>query len=315
MRILVTGANGFVGRAFCGEAVRRGFEVRGITRSPSILPAGVENIAVGSIDDCASRQDIFTGCDVVVHLAARVHVMRDDSRDPLAEFRRVNTAGTIHLARSAAASGVKRLVYVSSIKVNGEETIGGRVYTEWDAPAPQDPYGISKCEAELALRHVAAETGLEFVIVRPPLVYGAGVKGNFAKMLRAVQRGIPLPLGSVNNQRDLIYVGNLADALIACSTHAAAAGQTYLVSDGETVSTPDLLRFLAEAMGISSRVFPFPPSLLRLAGRVTGMSMQIERLLGDLQINSDKICHDLDWKPPYSMKEGLQKTVGASLQK
>lgn len=303
-KILVTGANGFVGRALCAEAVERGFMVCGVIRSPSDLPTEVESIVVGGIDGNNDWRDTLTGCEVVIHLAARVHVMRDEANDPLAEFRRVNTEGTEHLARCAAASGVKRLVYVSSIKVNGEETRDGHSYSEQDSPAPQDPYGISKWEAEQALQRVAQETGLQVVIVRPPLVYGAGVKGNFAQMMRVVARGIPLPFAWVHNRRDFLYVGNLVDALLVCAMHSAATGQTYLVSDGESVSTPDLLRCLAEAMGVPSRVFPCPLLLLKLAGKLVGKSAQVVRLLGSLQVDSGLIRRELNWHPPYTLQQG-----------
>jgi nucleoside-diphosphate-sugar epimerase len=237
----------------------------------------------------------------------------------------VNVAGTERLARSAAASGVKRLVYVSSIKVNGESTLStstlspspspacGRgeqcIFTASDIPSPQDPYGVSKWEAEQVLHRVAAETGLEIVIVRPPLVYGPGVKGNFAQMLKVLAKGIPLPLASAHNLRSLIYVENLVDALLVCSTHHAAAGQTYLVSDGEDVSTPDLLRQLGNAMGRPARLFPCSPALLKLAGRLLGKADQVERLLGSLQVESGNIRRELNWKQPYSLQQGLQATA------
>lgn len=310
MKTLVTGASGFVGRALCAELARRKCDARGVVREPSgCTGLAGDLVTVGNIGQDTGWSGALAGAEVVIHLAARVHVMRDDSSDPLAEFRRVNTAGTEHLARCAAASGAKRLVYVSSIKVNGEETTGGAAFTEADRPEPQDPYGVSKWEAEQALHRVASETGLEVVIVRPPLVYGLGVKGNFAQMLNVVARRIPLPLGSVCNRRDLIYVGNLVDALIVCAMHPAAAGQTYLVSDGGPVSTPELLRILADAMGVPSRVFPFPPALLKVAGRLVGKSAQVERLLGSLQVDSGKIRRELNWQPPYSMQEGLQATA------
>ena len=237
--------------------------------------------------------------------------MHDTSADPLEEFRKVNLHSTTNLARQAAQAGVKRLVYVSSIKVNGEETREGQKFSETDPPAPQDPYAISKWEAEQALHRVAGETGLEVVIVRPPLVYGPGVKGNFAQMLNVVAKGIPLPFASVRNLRSLIYVGNLADALIACAIHPAAAGQTYLVCDGEDVSTPDLLRQLATGMGVLARLLPCPPALLRLAGKLTGKSHQMGRLLDSLQVDGGKIRRDLGWRPPYTLREGLQNTVAS----
>lgn len=309
LRVLVTGANGFVGRAVCEKLLEQGYSVRGAVRTLA-CPSGVESVKVADIDAETDWSKILSDVDVVIHLAARVHVMQDEAEDPLAEFLRINKAGSEHLARCAAASGVKRMVYVSSIKVNGEKTQNGRRFSDRDSPAPQDPYGISKWEAEQVLQNVACETGLEVVIVRPPLVYGAGVKGNFAQMLHAVRRGIPLPFGSVRNQRDLIYVGNLADALITCAMHPAAAGQTYLLSDNAPVSTPELLRKLAQALGVPSRVFPFPLVLLKVAGRLTGKSMQVDRLLGSLQVDSAKIRRELDWSPPFTLQQGLQKTVG-----
>jgi nucleoside-diphosphate-sugar epimerase len=234
--------------------------------------------------------------------------MHDDVSDPLEEFRRVNVAGTEHLARSAVANGVKRFVYVSSIKVNGEETSAEKKFTEEDRPSPQDPYGISKWEAEQALHRVSQETGLEFVILRPPLVYGPGVKGNFALMLRALSKGLPLPLESVNNLRSLIYVENLVDALILCSEHSAAVGQTYLVSDGQDVSTPVLLRQLGAGMKRTVRLFKCPPSALKLAGSLIGKSAQVDRLLGSLCVDSSKIRRDLHWRSPHTLEMGLHNT-------
>lgn len=251
----------------------------------------------------------MTGMDVVIHLAARVHVMNERADDPLTEFRQVNVFGTERLARSAVASGVRRLVYVSSIKVNGEQTAENETFSESDVPHPQDPYGISKWEAERILSQIAEETGLEVVIVRPPLVYGPEVKGNFAQMLRVLDKGIPLPLASVRNLRSLVYVENLADALIACASHPAAAGQTYLVSDGEDISTSGLLNFLAESIGRPARLFPCPPGLLQVLANWVGKGAQAERLLGSLQVDSAKIRRDLNWVPPYTLQQGLQATA------
>jgi len=315
MKIMVTGANGFVGRVLCSELVKRGVPVCAALRAEvSSDLACCDVIRISGINSNTEWRDSLQEVTTVVHLAARVHVMHDDAIDPVEEFRKVNVAGTERLARSAAASGVKRLVYVSSIKVNGEATSGETKFTESDVPSPQDPYGISKMEAELALHRVAAETGLEIVIVRPPLVYGAGVKGNFAQILKVLDKGIPLPLASVHNQRSLVYVENLVDALILCATHPVAAGQTYLVSDGEDVSTPALLRQLGAAMGHPARLFSCPPALLRVAGRMIGKSDQIERLLGSLRVNSGKIRCDLNWRPPYTLSGGVKNT-GASARR
>lgn len=306
---LITGANGFVGQALCREAIARGVQVRGAVRSRCELPSGLDVSIVGAFDDETNWTGALQGVDAVIHLAARVHVMHEICADPLEAFRKTNVAGTVHLAHSAVAAGVKRFVYVSSIKVNGEATDGVRRFSESDPPDPQDPYGVSKWEAEQALHRIAAETGLEVVIVRPPLVYGAGVKGNFAQMLKVLARGIPLPLASVKNLRSLIYLGNLVDALMLCAIHPAAAGRTYLVSDGEDISTPDLLRRLGAEMGHPARLFFCPQTFLKLAGSVAGKSDQIERLLGSLQVNSSKICRELGWIPPYTLEQGLRITA------
>ena len=289
-------------------------QVRGSIRQQCALPAGVESVIVGVAGENADWQGALSGCDVVIHLAARVHVMRENADNPLEEFRRVNVAGTEHLARSAVASGVKRLVCVSSIKVNGEETSDGQSFSECDAPIQQDDYGVSKWEAEQALRRVAEETGLEVVIVRPPLVYGPRVKGNFIQMMNVIARGFPLPLASVRNQRDLVYVGNLVDALIACATYPKAAGQTYLVNDGEAVSTPDLIRNLAKVLGKRSFVFPFPLFIMKFLARLVGKSAAVDRLTQSLQIDSSKIRKELGWEPPYTLQQGLQATASWYLQ-
>lgn len=313
-RLLVTGANGFIGKSFCIEAINRGYTVRGITRaaydfSSSVKNKDIENISLGNIDANTDWKSALLNCDVVIHLAARVHVMRENAKDPLSEFRRVNTAASEHLARCAAASGVRRLVYVSTIGVNGFITDGNSKFSEKDDPNPHNAYALSKWEAEQALQRVASETGLEVVIVRPPLVYGPGAPGNFAQMLRLVDLGIPLPLASIKNKRDLLYVGNLVDALLRCATYPAAANNTYLLSDGEAVSTPEILRGLAKELGVSSRVLPFPVSLLKLMATSFGRADQVNRLAGSLQIDSTKIRNQLGWLPPISFQQGLSKTV------
>lgn len=309
LRLLVTGASGFVGRAVCAQALHQGLTVRAALRKHGELPCSVDSALIGEIDGETDWSRALCDVDIVIHLAARVHVMHDVASDPLEEFRRVNVAGTEHLACAAAASGVKRLVYVSSIKVNGEATDGGNKFSEIDSPCPRDPYGVSKYEAEQVLQRIAAETGLEIVIVRPPLVYGPEVKGNFIQMLRVIALRIPLPLASVRNLRSLVYVGNLVDALMLCATHPAAAGQTYLVSDGEEISTPALLRRLGDAMAYPALLFPWPEALLNLAGRLIGKAPLVERLLGSLQVDSGKIRRELDWMPPYTLQQGLQATA------
>lgn len=310
MKYLVTGANGFVGQALCATLLEHGHDVCGAVRRPdAALNLKVSRVIVGEISSQTDWSAALADVDTIIHLAARVHVMSETARDPLEAFRRANVRGTEHLARSAALHGVKRLVYVSSIKVNGEETPAAQRYTELVAPAPKDPYGVSKWEAEQTLHSVAKETGLEVVIVRPPLVYGPGVKGNFERMLSMLHKGLPLPLASVKNLRSLVYVENLVDALRVCAIHPAAACQTYLVNDGEDISTSDLLRLLGIAMAKPARLLPCPASLLRLAGILLGKSEEIARLLGSLQIDSSKIQSELNWHPPYTRQQGLQATA------
>lgn len=310
MNVLVTGATGFVGRHLCTWLLAEGWKVRGpllVSEQPSALIAGVEPVVVEPLGTQTPWNHALTGIDTIIHLAARVHIMDDPSADPLKEFRAVNTEGTRRLAEEAVAAGVKRLVFISSIKVNGEES--ATPYTE-DTPAqPMDPYGISKWEAEQVLRRIEAEAGLQVVVIRPTLVYGPGVKGNFINMMKAVRRGIPLPLASVRNKRSLIYVGNLVAALAICAEHPDAAGKTYLVSDGEDVSTPELIRRTASALDLPARLVPFPLSLMRLGGRFAGRSDSLNRLTGSLTVDSSKIRHELSWNPPFSMEKGLRETA------
>ncbi|MHB1188691.1 UDP-glucose 4-epimerase family protein [Thiobacillus sp.] len=313
MKVLLTGANGFVGRELRAELLRHGHWVRGTLRQNKGRLAKadeVEYVVVGSIDAATAWRPALIGCDVVVHLAARVHVMRDEASDPLAEFREVNTEGTLNLARQAAQAGVKRLVFVSSIKVNGE----GRddPYRETDAPAPEDAYAISKWEAELGLHRIAQEAGLEVVILRPPLVYGPGVKANFLRLLRTVARGWPLPLGAIRNRRSLLYLGNFVDAIRVCVEHPDAAGQTFLLDDGQPVSTPELIRTVARAMGRPARLLAVPVVILELVGALLGKRAAVARLTGSLWVDSSLIRSRLNWTPPYSMEAGLAATVASS---
>lgn len=309
--IAVTGANGFVGSALLAELKRRGYGVRGIFRSGS----ADDTAEVGDIGPGTDWTAALAGVDVVIHCAARVHVMQDDATDPLAEFRHVNSEGTRCLAMQAAECGVQRLVFVSTIKVNGEATgspQGSREkFTAFDTPDPADPYAISKWEAETLLREVAANTGLEIVVVRPPLAYGPGVGGNFRSLITAVDRGWPLPFGRVDNRRSLVALPNLVDLLAVCATHRDAAGQTFLVSDGDDLSTPELARRLARAIGRSARILPVPVSLLRLAGKLTGQGGKVDRLIGSLQVDIDHTSQKLQWQPKTSVDEGLRKAVGA----
>lgn len=315
MTMLITGANGFVGRRVCRVAIDAGLRVRGAVRRSDKAFEGLERVVVSSLDDAADWTQALAGCHEVVHTSARVHVMTESADNPLDEFRQVNVQGTLRLAGQAAASGVRRFVFVSSAKVNGEVTKADHPFTAADVPTPQDPYGISKMEAEQGLRQIADETGMEVVIVRPPLVYGPGVKANFASLMRAVQRGIPLPLASVtHNRRSFVALDNLVDLLITCIDHPTAANQTFLVSDGEDLSTTDLLRRLGQAMDKPARLFPVPPSLLQLGANLVGKGDMAQRLLGNLQVDISHTRNTLNWSPPISVDEGLRRAVAGLTQ-
>jgi nucleoside-diphosphate-sugar epimerase len=313
-RILVTGANGFVGTALCRRLQESGFLVRGTVREQTKLQqCGIsesnafESVILHHRSNEDETKHALQGIGAVVHLAARVHVMTDQASDPLQEFRRVNVGWTDQLARSAALQGIRRFVYLSSIKVNGEQTV--IPFTELDPPNPQDPYGVSKWEAEEALARVSTQTGMETVVVRSPLVYGLGVRGNFFQLLNILRRGIPLPLASIRNQRSLIYLGNLVDALARCVHDPRAAGRTYLVSDGEDLSTPELVRRLSVAMRSNVCLWTCPTSLLNWMGQIAGKRAMIDRLVGSLQVNSSKIRTELDWHPPFTVDAGLSETA------
>jgi len=311
--VVVTGASGFVGSPLSTSLAASGFRVRAAVRAgtPAELPgcSGVERAILGGISASTDWFSVLTNVDCVVHCAALAHVIHETAGDALAAYRAVNVDGSRRLAEQAAAAGVRRLVYLSSIKVNGEQTALGAPFLCSDTPAPQDAYGVSKSEAEQALWEVSAKTGLEVVVARPPLVYGSGVKGNLARLLKLVRSGVPLPLGAVKNRRSLIGLDNLVDLLIRCVDHPEAAGQTFLLSDGEDLSTPDLLRHIAAAMGRSARLFPVPVSLLRLAGSALGKRAEIDRLVGSLQIDSRHTRRVLGWTPPVSVQEGIRRMV------
>lgn len=312
MKILVTGANGFVGSALCSRLSTEGITVHAAVRSPSSAPPASPMLcpfAVGEIGEETDWGKALTGVDVVIHLAARVHMMRDDAANPLGEFLNTNHDATVNLARQAAAAGAKRFVYLSSIKVNGEYTHHEAPFRETDAPNPQDPYAISKLSAEEALRAISSETGMGVVIVRPPLVYGPKVKANFAKLLKLVDKGIPLPLGRVENQRSLVFVGNLCDALLQCALNPAAAGRTYLISDGEDVSTAELVRGMAFALNRPARLVPVPVIMMRTVAKLLGKRAAVERLTQSLVVDNSSICRELAWSPPYSLAQGLQLTA------
>lgn len=309
-RVLVTGASGFVGRELTKELVQQGFDVVGTSRRP-----GLGMKVVGALGPDTDWRAVLAGCDAVVHLAARVHVMEETALDSLAEFRRENVAGTEALARQAAAQGVKHFVFVSSIKVNGEQT-HDIPFRATDAPRPRDPYGISKHEAEQALHRVCEESAMEYTIVRPPLVYGPGVRANFQRLMLAVQKGIPLPLGGITqNSRSLVSVKNLASLIIECLRNPRAANETFLVSDGEDLSTAGLVQAIAVAMDKKPRLLTVPACLFRLLGKLVGKEAIIERLCGSLAVDISRNKVILGWTPRTSVASALRETVARGIGK
>ncbi|SDP85022.1 UDP-glucose 4-epimerase family protein [Ectopseudomonas guguanensis] len=316
MRILLTGSSGFVGRAVQARLLADGsHHLRCALRKAPITPLNeVEYCLAPSLGADADWSQALAGVDAVIHCAARVHVMQEQAADPLAEFRRANVEGTLRLARQAVAAGARRFVFVSSIKVNGEQTLPGQAYRADDVSNATDPYGISKREAEDGLLKLAAETGLEVVIVRPPLIYGPGVKANFLSMMRWLQRGVPLPFGAIDNRRSLVALDNLVDLLVVCLTHPEASGQRFLVSDGEDLSTTELMRRLSAALGRSARLLPVPQALIEQAAILLGRRQLSQRLCGSLQINMDKTRERLGWTPPLTVDQALAKTAAHYLK-
>ncbi len=308
--VLITGASGFIGRALCNKMLQDGWKVRAIVRHGSKNASFAPQIEIERIHSIENLQPVeisFSGVDVVVHLAARVHVPKTGSGHDEALFYKINTEGTERLARLAAKNGVKRFIYLSTIKVNGEGLL--RPYTEEDIPAPSDIYGSSKLNAEKSLMQIASETGLEAVILRPPLVYGPGVQANFAKLIKIIKLGLPLPFKKINNLRSFIYIGNLVDIISICSTHPMASGRTFLVSDGNDVSLPGLITMIGDKMNKKSILFTLNISILNNIFRILGRYEDLQKLTGNLRVDSSKIRDLLGWIPPYSLEDGIRETV------
>lgn len=308
--ILVTGANGFVGDSICIALRAHGKNIRRAVRTSSACVdfIGDESIVIGDINRHTEWNLALRKVTTVIHLAARAHMINEPGSDFLTRYREVNVEGTKRLAEMAAKAGVKRFVFLSSAKVNGERT-STHPFTENDVPQPEDAYGNSKWVAEQSLLEVARATGIEAVILRPPLVYGAGVKGNFLRLLQLVARGVPLPLASVSNRRSLLYIENLVDAIVSCINLPASASRTYLVSDGEDVSTPELIRSLATALDVRARLFPCPLALLELGSVVFGKTGEVSKLTDSLQVDSNRIRRELGWQPRFSLAQGLKVTA------
>ncbi|NML30854.1 UDP-glucose 4-epimerase family protein [Paraburkholderia antibiotica] len=308
--IVVTGANGFVGQAVSRALLRRGDRVVGVVRRAQSGVEGMQEWLLDTEDFAGIEQrwPVALTCDAVVHLAARVHVMHETLTDPLAAYRATNVEGSLRVAAAARRAGARRFVFVSSIKAVGEASARQPI-AETDPPAPADPYGISKLEAERALFDYGRESGLEVVVVRPPLVYGPGVRANFLQLMNAIAKGIPLPLGAVAARRSLVFVDNLADAIVHCTTDPRAAGETFHVTDGRDLSVPELVRLLATQLHAPARLVPVPAGVLRVAGRLSGRSAQIERLIGELRLDSSHIRERLGWYPPHTIEHGLLETA------
>jgi UDP-glucose 4-epimerase len=305
-RVLITGGQGFVGKALADGALTQGLTVRVSSRRKfTTTDRRLEHSQTGDLDPTTDWLDALQRVDTVVHCAARAHVMNDTVSDPLSAFRTVNVEGTLNLARQAAAAGVRRFVYVSSIGVNGSQTALGKAFSETDKPNPHNAYALSKWESEQSLLRVSDETGLEVVVLRPPLVYGGGAPGNFGALMRAVQHGWPLPFGAINNRRSFVALDNLVDLLITCIDHPAAANQTFLAADGEDLSTTELLRRMGLALGRPARLIPVPASLLEAGAALLGRRDMAQRLCGSLQVDISKARTLLGWNPPISVDEGL----------
>lgn len=308
-RVLITGANGFVANTLSETLMASGFQVRGSVRSGASHSGKLACSVVGDINAATLWEEALKGIDVVVHLAGRAHVMKETASDSMAAFRKVNTAGTENLALQCAAQGVKRFVYLSTIKVNGERAESEGAFSADGEVNPQGPYALSKWEAEQALRKIGAETGLEIVIIRPPLVYGPGVKGNLPRLLKWVDSGLPIPLARVNNVRSLVSLDNLCDFIKHCIEHPDACGETFLVSDSQALSTVELIGLMAESMQRPVRWLAVPVTWLQAAGKLCRRQSEIERLCGSLFVDTRKSYEVLGWRPPFSVEDGIQQTA------
>jgi UDP-glucose 4-epimerase len=308
-KYLLTGATGFIGNALLQK------QIASVLLGRSCPPDFTGKFFNKELSATADYSGCFLGIDSIVHCAARVHVMNEQAYEPLQAFREVNVAGTLNLARQAVEAGVKRFIFVSSIKVNGEGTQESIPFTTNDQPAPEDPYGISKHEAEAGLLEMAKETELDVVIIRPSLVYGAGVKGNFLNLLKLAKSGVPLPFGSIHNTRSMVYLDNLVDLIITCIDHQNAPGKVFLASDGDDVSLSRLIRLIRGAMGRPALLLPVPVILFKLIGKLTGKAAVINRLVGDLQVDSSDARLCLDWQSPYSVEYGIKATVDDFMQR
>ncbi len=309
MKVLITGASGFIGRSLSAELPNHGHTVRVAVRSANVHLDMFERAIISSMDSETDWSAALNSVNIVIHLASRVHVMYDKVADPLAEFRKVNVDGTLKLAEQAAKVGVKRFIFISSIKVNGERTELDRPFTEEDASNPQDNYGLSKHEAELGLLLIAQQTEMEVVIIRPPLVYGPGVKANFASLIKAVKSKIPLPFGAISNKRSFVYVGNLVSLIARCIHHPAAANQIFLVSDGHDISITELLQGCALALGVKPRLLPISQSLIEVCAALLGKREVAQRICGNLQVDISKSRDLLGWSPPILVSDGLKATT------
>jgi len=314
--VAVTGATGFIGRALVARLANiQGLQVLALSRTLTANPVpGVIYIQTVNLTEINYWQAGLDDVDIVVHAAARAHVLDDRAIDPLAEFRLVNVTGTKRLAEQAAAMGVKRFVFLSSIGVNGLQTSPNNPFSEHSKPNPHNAYALSKWEAEQSLLSVAHQTGMEVVMIRPPLVHGLNAPGNFGTLMRAVQRGVPLPLAAVHNLRSLVGLDNLVDFIMTCARHPAAANQTFLVSDGADVSTPDLIRAMAQAVGRPARLFPVPTGMLVLLASLIGKRAAMDRLCGNLQLDISKARELLQWSPPHTLQQGLTSVVAGAVE-